>query len=147
MNSWSILFMLPWGWFWNIVETLHIFSDIERYVVKKISRTLKLNKTSILFPVDSIALLAEQRSCNPEMRVRIPLKSTFLVDFSSVSQFMKYSDVLLSGLSGEAYTRFSDNFYFLFFTWQRRNSKLLYYYVFVKFSACFHNFSSLFFGE
>ena len=41
-------------------------------------------RTSILFPADSIAQLIEQLSGNLKMRVVIPLKSTFLVDFSSV---------------------------------------------------------------
>ena len=53
-------------------------------LVARISRILKLDKTSILFPADSIAKLVEQQSGYPKMRVRIPLKSTFLVDFSSV---------------------------------------------------------------
>ena len=42
-----------------------------------------MNYTRILFPVDSIAQLAEEQSDYPKMQVRIPANSTFLVHFSS----------------------------------------------------------------
>ena len=66
----------------------HVFSLSELYpteLITRISRDdLKWIKRAKLFPVESIAQLLEQRSGKPKMRVRTPVWSTFLVDFSSV---------------------------------------------------------------
>ena len=59
--------------------------------IARISCALKPDKMSRLFPVDSIAQLVDHWSGIPKMQVQILLGSTFLVDFSSVGQFMKYS--------------------------------------------------------
>ena len=48
-------------------------------------------RTNLPFPVDSIAQLVEQRSVHPDMLVRIPLQSFFLVHLSGVGEFMKHS--------------------------------------------------------
>ena len=55
------------------IVSKHCISSRISSVVARISRALKLDKTSILFPIDSIAQLVEQQSGNPKIRVRILL--------------------------------------------------------------------------
>ena len=74
------------------IESKHCTSSrISSVKLLQESRSRRMDRTSMLFPVDSTAQLVEQRSGNTKMWVRIPLYSAFLVDFSSVGQFMKYS--------------------------------------------------------
>ena len=91
---WQLNARYPWGCaaFWLYFRVILRVTWREYFMNwSRISRVRKLHKRTILFPVDSIAQLVYQRSGNPKMRVPILLMSTFLVDFSSVGQFMKYS--------------------------------------------------------
>ena len=85
-------FEKPENLFDSAVESKYCTSS--RISVKLLRESREMDKMSILFPADSVAQLLEQRSGNPKMRVRISHKSTFLVDFSSVDQFM---EILLWG--------------------------------------------------
>ena len=74
------------------------FSRCDRFILRvtgtllyQLSYRVNWEQTSILFPVDSISQLVEQRSGYPKMRARIPLKSAFLVDFRNVGHIMKFS--------------------------------------------------------
>ena len=57
------------------IEILRVLQD-KIYVVEKIFRPLKLDKTRTLIPVDSVAQCVGRRSRNPEVRVQIPLEPT-----------------------------------------------------------------------
>lgn len=62
-----------WWWFWNLIQALHMLMD-KRWDLPKVSRVYNLDQTRLLFLIDSVAEMVEQRSNYPKMKVQNLLK-------------------------------------------------------------------------